>query len=222
MNARNVLGVSALLFLVAAIVVVFTFRDQVDVLRQWVTGMGARGVAIFIGVYVLWMLTTIPAIPLMAAAGLMYGPLLGALYCLIGISIGATATFFLGRFFGREHFDDLGDRYDTVRRVMREVEHHQALSVALVRIAPVFPLNLLNYGLGALRVRFPTYLVVTLLMGLPGAAMYAGLGGGLGEWVFGEGGLPAWFVPLIVGAGLTMAAVGYVVRRRFWGDERGA
>jgi uncharacterized membrane protein YdjX (TVP38/TMEM64 family) len=51
-------------------------------------------------------------------------------------------------------------------------ERHGAIIVAITRLVPIFPFNLLNYGFGLTRVRFGTYLLWSFLCMLPGIALY--------------------------------------------------
>jgi len=48
--------------------------------------------------------------------------------------------------------------------------------VALTRLVPLFPFNLLNYALGLTRIRFWHYVLATLICMAPGAAAYTWLG----------------------------------------------
>lgn len=48
--------------------------------------------------------------------------------------------------------------------------------IAFVRLAPLFPFNLLNYALGLTRIRFVTYVAASAIFMLPGALAYTWLG----------------------------------------------
>ncbi len=51
-------------------------------------------------------------------------------------------------------------------------EKHGAIIVAVTRLVPLFPFNLLNYGFGLTRVPFWTYLFWSWLCMLPGTIAY--------------------------------------------------
>ena len=51
-------------------------------------------------------------------------------------------------------------------------ERHGAIIVAITRLVPIFPFNLLNYGFGLTRVPFGTYLFWSWLCMLPGTVLY--------------------------------------------------
>ena len=51
-------------------------------------------------------------------------------------------------------------------------ERHGAIIVAITRLVPIFPFNLLNYGFGLTRVPFWTYLFWSWLCMIPGTVLY--------------------------------------------------
>ena len=51
-------------------------------------------------------------------------------------------------------------------------EQHGAIFVAITRLVPLFPFNLLNYGFGLTKVRFTTYILWSWLCMLPGTILY--------------------------------------------------
>lgn len=62
---------------------------------------------------------------------------------------------------------DVSDKKTPVKRLIPELS-----SVALTRLVPLFPFNLLNYGLGLTRVRLGTYIFWSWLCMLPGTLLY--------------------------------------------------
>jgi uncharacterized membrane protein YdjX (TVP38/TMEM64 family) len=52
------------------------------------------------------------------------------------------------------------------------VEEHGAMVVAITRLIPVFPFNVLNYGFGFTGVPFRTYVFWSWLCMLPGTILY--------------------------------------------------
>jgi rhodanese-related sulfurtransferase len=72
---------------------------------------------------------------------------------------------------------------------MQGVEAEGWRFVAFTRLVPLFPFNLLNYGLGLTRIGFLPYLLATLVFMLPGALAYTYLGFAGREAVAGSEGL---------------------------------
>jgi uncharacterized membrane protein YdjX (TVP38/TMEM64 family) len=51
-------------------------------------------------------------------------------------------------------------------------EEHGAMIVAITRLVPIFPFNLLNYGFGLTKIPFWTYVFWSWLCMLPGTVLY--------------------------------------------------
>jgi uncharacterized membrane protein YdjX (TVP38/TMEM64 family) len=88
--------------------------------------------------------------------------------------------------------------------------------VALLRLSPVFPYNLLNYALGLTRVKFWHYLVASLAM-IPGTLLYVYYGKVGGDLVTAAGGAgekTIWdWVLLGVGLAATVAVTVLIARK---------
>lgn len=209
-HAWTALQVVLFAFVVA---IALIYGESVTRLRSELERLGAWGAVGFVLLQALWMLTTTPSAPLMMLGGIVYGVWLGTLYVLIGGVLGATATFMIGRHTLRTRAVR-GSRYaKQLQQVIRLVEDHPIVSIMIVRLAPVFPVNLLNYGFGATRISFRLYLVVSTLMLLPGAAIYTGLGNILSRAALGQR-LPVLeLASLIVFVAIGIALTWYARRR---------
>src|SRR5262245_56456685 len=83
----------SLLWIVAGLVVLAViYRDQLDVprIRAFVDAMGPWGPALFVLVYFIAPALLLPGLPLDLAAGILFGPLWGTVYVMVGGTGGAT------------------------------------------------------------------------------------------------------------------------------------
>lgn len=75
--------------------------DQ-EQIRAWVEGFGVWGPLVIIVLTIVQaLLAPIPGQAIQIVSGYLYGPWLGTLYAVIGITIGSSITFSLARRFGR-------------------------------------------------------------------------------------------------------------------------
>lgn len=108
------------------------------------------------------------------AGGMLFGPLWGTVWNLAGGTLGATAAFLLARFICG---DGVAARTQgRLKALLSGVDAEGWRFVALVRLVPIIPFNLLNYALGLTRIPLAQYVLATLVCMVPGTAAYAWLG----------------------------------------------
>ncbi len=137
---------------------------------EWVEGLGWWGPAIFIIGYAVATVAMVPGTLLTLAAGAIFGIGWGFVWVLTGASLGAISAFLVSRYLAR----GLVERHllDARFRAVDAAIGEQGFKiVALLRLSPVFPFNVLNYGLGLTRVRFGDYAFACLAMA-PGTLLY--------------------------------------------------
>jgi len=163
----------------------------------WVEGLGVWGPVVFILGYAIATVAFIPGSVLTLAAGFIFGVLEGTLYTLIGATLGASAAFLIARYLARGAIERRIAGNPRFAAIDRTVGREGFKIVALLRLSPVFPFNLLNYSLGLTKVRFLHYFAASAAM-LPGTLLYvyygaaaeslaSALGGrtekGTGDWI---------------------------------------
>jgi uncharacterized membrane protein YdjX (TVP38/TMEM64 family) len=91
---------------------------------------------------------------------------------IVGATLGASAAFAIARWFARAAIERWLAGNERFRKLDALTERHGAIVVAITRLVPLFPFNLLNYGFGLTKVPFVTYLVWSFVCMLPGTALY--------------------------------------------------
>ncbi|MDH4100302.1 MAG: TVP38/TMEM64 family protein [Nitrospirota bacterium] len=167
-----------LLILGLAVIAVsfFLFRESFtrENLETFLGGIGPWGPVVFILIYLVAPALFLPGAPLTIASGVLFGPLWGTVYTIIGATGGATIAFMISRYFGGEWVEKtLSGRLKTIRD---GVDREGWKFLAFTRLVPLFPFNLLNYAFGLTRIPLLQYVVVSAVSMLPGAAVYAYLG----------------------------------------------
>ncbi|MRR58103.1 MAG: hypothetical protein EG824_07825 [Deltaproteobacteria bacterium] len=139
---------------------------QQDTLRALIAGYGALAPAIYILIYTLAPVLFLPGLPITIAGGILFGPFWGVVYTITGATLGASLAFLAARYLARDWVAAklTGPKWEMLDR---EVEQHGWKVVALTRLIPAFPFNLLNYAFGLTRVSFTHYVVATFFCMLP-------------------------------------------------------
>lgn len=155
------------------------------VLTDWVEAHAMLAALEYMAVYALAIVLLPPSGAVMTVAGgFVFGAVLGTLYAAIGATVGAVLLFLVARL-------SIGD---VLRRsagpAIRKMEagfHENALSYLLVlRLVPLFPFWLVNLAPAFLGVPLGTFVIGTAIGIIPGTAVYAIFGSGLGS-VLDEG-----------------------------------
>jgi uncharacterized membrane protein YdjX (TVP38/TMEM64 family) len=202
----------SLLALVIAILVlakVFGLGGKLGALRGWIDSFGAWGPLVFILIYIAATVAALPGSALSVVAAALFGSVLGVVLVIIAATIGASLAFLISRYFAREAVSHWLSQNEKFQRLDRLTEEHGAIIVALTRLVPIFPFNLLNYGFGLTRVPFWTYVFWSGLCMLPGTILYV-VGADVIISALAQGKVP-W---VLIGA-LLAAAVVLVVLVRY-------
>ena len=138
----------------------------------WVEGLGVWGPLVFILGYAVATVAFIPGSVLTLAAGFIFGVVEGTLYTLAGATLGASAAFLIARDLARGAIERRIADNPRFAAIDRAVCREGFKIVALLRLSPFFPFNLLNYSLGLTKVRFLHFLAASAAM-LPGTLLYA-------------------------------------------------
>ena len=129
-------------------------------LRHLAAAYGMWGPIVYLS---FWLLATgmyMPVTPLVLAGGVLFGPVWGEVYVLIGATAGATLTFLVARYLAREWV--AGKLASTRLMALDEKVARQGWKiVALSRVIPIFPFPLVNSAFGLTRVSLPSFAVAT-------------------------------------------------------------
>ena len=179
------------------------FGVFLDRFVTWVDGLGALGPAVFILGYVAATVAFIPGSVLTLAAGAIFGLGPGVVYVMVGATAGASLAFLLARSVAREAIAQRLAGNPRFAAIDRAVGREGLKIVLLLRLSPVFPFNLLNYGLGLTNVRFRDYVAASIGM-LPGSFLYTYSGFVAGDLVRLAGDVgpergPAYYAVVAVG-----------------------
>lgn len=154
------------------IVELFGLDERLDELRDWIGTLGVLGPLVYICIYIIATVAVVPGSLITIAAGVLFGSFLGVIVVSIGATIGASLSFLIGRYFAKDAVEQWMSKNKKFRKLEEFIESHGPLSVAIVRLVPLFPYNLVNYGFGLTRVQFRTYVFWTWLCMLPVTIIY--------------------------------------------------
>jgi len=190
---KMILGLLLLGFIIFVIVDSLTNQyTRSTILRflEWIEDNPTLGVIAFIGVYFICTIFFIPGSILTLGAGFVFsastsslwtGVLLGTIAVFIGASLGAIASFLLGRYLFRDGFvARLTQKYSVFEAIDTALAEKGFRIMVLLRLSPIIPFNVLNYVSGITAIQFLHYCIACVAM-LPGTILFVFLGASAGS-----------------------------------------
>src|SRR5258707_801219 len=151
-------------------------QDLLKTALDWIGKLGPWGPVIFIGLYIVATVLFVPGSVLTLGAGAAFGVALGSVCVSISATLGATASFLVGRYLARDAIARKIEKHEKFAAVDGAVADEGWKIVLLMRLSPVFPFALLNYAFGLTRVKLSHYVLASWLGMIPGTVMYVYLG----------------------------------------------
>lgn len=141
----------------------------------WIESLGITGAIAFMVIYIIATVAFLPGSILTLAGGAIFGLFWGSIYVFIGATIGATLAFLVGRYLARGWVSKKIAGNQKFAAIDNAVGKEGLKIVFLTRLSPIFPFNLLNYGLGVTGVSLKDYVLASVGM-IPGTIMYVYFG----------------------------------------------
>ena len=167
---------------------------------------------IYIFAYSIAPVFFIPPSPFGLIAGIFFGSFWGIIYSLIGTVIGATICFYLAKYFLgnwiREKIVD--SRFENL---FNDVRKNGWKIVAITRLIPLFPYNLLNYVFGLTEIRFSHYIIASFIFSIPSCATYVIFGDSILDVINGKFTLK-FYIAILLFITLSISPIIYKITKK--------
>ena len=154
--------------------------EFIDLLTMYVTNFvemfGIWGGLLYILVYTIRPLIFFPATVLTLLSGVLFGPILGILYTIVGENLSANLAFTVSRFFRKE-----GDYEQKWIKKIDEQASKDGLITTLILRMIWAPFDAVNYGLGLTKMKHWEFALGTFIGILPGLTIFVLLGDAVKE-----------------------------------------
>lgn len=129
---------------------------------------------IYVGLTIVaCVVLALPGITFAVLAGVIFGPWLGTLLCLVATTGGAIIAFIVGRFFLKDSIKPMLEKNGLLKRILfDDAGRSDIVLLAITRLVPLFPYNIQNFAYGVTDISLAHYSLYTLVFMLPGVALY--------------------------------------------------
>jgi uncharacterized membrane protein YdjX (TVP38/TMEM64 family) len=155
----------------------YNFFKNRERIIGFINSFGPLSVVIFISLQILQVLVApIPGEITGFIGGYLYGPALGTLYSIIGLSVGSLLAFLLARWLGQPFVEKIPSPA-TIQKYDYFIEHKGTAVIFILFFIPGFPKDILSYIIGLSRLKASTFLLIcatgrltgTILLSLSGS-----------------------------------------------------
>ncbi|MGM5482846.1 MAG: TVP38/TMEM64 family protein [Nanobdellota archaeon] len=112
------------------------------------------------------------------ASGYIYGPWLGTILSIIGLTIGSAIAFYLGRRFGRPLIERI-IRKKNLKKFDYLANKRGSITIFMLFLLPVFPDDAICFIGGLTKIPIPNLIILAIIGRLPGFLMLNFMGAGV-------------------------------------------
>lgn len=191
--------------------------DHLEFLSRMIEDNLAKAIFVYMAVTIIGsVVLALPGVTFAILAGLLFGPVLGTVLCVVSATIGAVLAFFAGRFFLRDSIRPAAVKNKYLKKwLFDESGKNQFFILMITRLVPLFPYNLQNFAYGVTDIGWVTYTVGTFLFMIPGTAMYTIGTAGIAD----KENRVLYIVTALVIAAAVIAA-GFFLKKKYMGEEK--
>ena len=214
---RRYIGPKRVILLLGLIAFVFWTWDYYrtgalspTMIEQYRDNHPVGAVMLFILIYAISVIASVPSLPLNLAAGVFWGGLIGGVYSTLSVTIGGWVSFAVARWLIGQPF---AEKFDNkwASKVQREFDQGGWKFVAFARINPIIPTGPLNYLLGLTSLSNRGFLWATFVFLLPPSIAVAYIGDTLQTFTTQQSGVNE----IVGGILVASAAVTFLAGIRF-------
>ena len=179
----------------------YPFLFDPEQLRAAVERFGPAAPLVYIAAHAIQVIfMAIPGYAMAVVGGILFGPVLGTAYTMVGVTLGSTVAFLVARRYGRPvvermiHEDAL-ERFDSFTGTAG------VPGLFLFVLVPVLPEDVISFVAGLSGFGLPTFVAVMFFGRLPAAAVAVLAGDGIAASRFIEAGI--WGGSLVLASAYT-------------------
>ena len=185
MKKKNIVKLVVLIFVVCLVFIVIKYINSsfkfghkgigINEIRNILLSYGDWAIVILFLIYIIKPFFVVTPISLVAiATGIIYGPIFGTIYSIIGSFLSATVGFYIARFLGQSFVDKLLKGKKT--KIEGDIEKKGFSIMLFLRLAFIFPYDPLSYAGGLSKMRYRDFILGTVIGVFPEMCAYNYLG----------------------------------------------
>jgi len=116
----------------------------------------------------------LPGVTFAVVASGLFGPWLGSVYCLVGVTIGSVLSFLLSRYLLKDSVKELVKKNKRLYNIIFQIDPEKEMLILMItRLLPIFPFNLQNFAYGITNIPIVKYTIGTFIFMIPGIITFS-------------------------------------------------
>jgi uncharacterized membrane protein YdjX (TVP38/TMEM64 family) len=185
-------------------------KISIEQIRIFIKSLGFFGPLVYMMLYSVTSIILFPASLLSIASGTIWGPYLGTAYTVTGATLSASIPFFIARLLGRDYVQKKLSFTNKLRICDKFLKKNGFMAVFIMRLIPLFPWDVVNYGSGICGIRLRDYLSATFIGIIPGSFTYNLIGSTIGKP------LNITKIVIIFVIVIVLATITFIVKKKFF------
>lgn len=189
LRGSHAIGLAARIIVSVVIITVIIWKfeefQNIDV-RGIVSASGSLGIAIasILGIYLLKAIVfVVPASLVYIAVGLALPTFIAIPVNIAGILLEVCVTYLLGMMLGGNIVTNKLKKVKYGDKILALHEKNKLSAIFAIRVLPIFPIDIVSLFLGAVKMKFVPYLLISLAGILPRVILFTILGDGLYDYI---------------------------------------
>ncbi len=189
LRGSHAIGLAARIVVSVVIIAVIIWKfeefQNIDV-RGIVSASGSLGIAIasILGIYLLKAIVfVVPASLVYIAVGLALPTFIAIPVNIAGIILEVCVTYLLGIMLGGNIVTNKLKKVKYGDKILALHEKNKLSAIFAIRVLPIFPIDIVSLFLGAVKMKFVPYLLISLAGILPRVILFTILGDGLYDYI---------------------------------------
>ncbi|MGL5175265.1 MAG: TVP38/TMEM64 family protein [Cetobacterium sp.] len=183
-NKKRIVKLFILIFIAFLFFLFFKYdgvkyiKDK-EQLKTLIESFGILAPLSYILLYCIVTVTTISTLPLSLAGGVLFGPVYGIIYTMIGASFGMMSSFLIARYIAKDFIERKFSNLQIFKKINEGVKKDGPFILAVTRLLPIFPFGIQNYLYGLTSISFFKYTIFSIIFILPGTSVFVLLAGAI-------------------------------------------
>lgn len=124
------------------------------------------------------IIAPIPGQTIGLASGLLFGPIIGTIYCLFGLVIGSLLAFLIAKKLGRPFVEKLFKK-ETIEKIDKKFLKYGLFPLFLIYLLPAFPDDAICFVAGLSKIKTRDFIFISTIGRMPGFLVLNLIGAGL-------------------------------------------